>query len=1188
MKKSYYSILMALGALSLFSFSFSLQADESLQISELRIRPTSLVARSDLPRQRVEVSLQSSKAVEGLKLFVLDGHKTIAEMDVDALKQGSNTFVRMLPVPQEKLKTRWLLKDTQGKLLAEENLAWEKPRHWTLYIIKSTHTDIGLHNSQYIQRKMSVDYLDKAEKLVDQTADWPDASRYRYVMEGAWVWGNYEQDRSEEAALAAAKNYIQPGLIGVGGAAAGNHTQAYGMEELCRSAYYRQAMKERWDISTDTMMMCDINGMTWSLVAPYADAGFKNIFFAPNQWNPLPSTLNKMDKSKVGAKWNPDAGGGGSRVDVRWDSPLPMVFYWGGADDKSKLLVWTSTQYGMGGSAFGLISGRSMNIDKVTPLLAGQLAKMEKRYPYDVWLFAEYNDDEPPNLGIATFAKEWNAAWCSPEFRTVGNLSEPFNRLREKFDAQIPLLRGDMTCGWAQHTITVPELLAQKRDADRLLPTAEKLAALARVADPAYNYPAVEFRRAWDGLIWNDEHSYGTSGYKGRRVFETWMQHRDWIDKAEQTARYESRRALEALSGKIGVSCDSVVCFNPTLIPRCEVAEVTLKSGKAVKFMTPEIPSFGYLAIPLSQLKENTAAVSEVFQTLPTIENRFYRITFAEDGSITSLFDKELERELLDKKATFRCNQFVYTQDNHKTFVSPKKAVFEKVSDIFGQTIVAKMDDPVSGASIEQRVSLPVDEKRIEIDNKFSHVCDLFNTNRYYRYGYYAFPFDVPKGTFHAQLNGCIAVPKTDTTGHGTEAYLAAREWVGIDSPSFGVALIQLDSHLVEFGKIHPDKTEAGTPFASSHLYSYLFTDWLQMHTTGGSYINPRYRYVIYSHKGDYRQGNVSRLAERIACPLMTTLIPAQAGPLPEKQSFLSVDSPRVSLLTLKMSEAPGRGLIARFHETDGEEIGRITFHHALGNKLRLTRCSLVEQDRAPLEDNGLTLGKFDYVTLRLEQPSDSISGMVVPALKSQTVSDCCISFRWDAVPGASQYAVYRGGYRAFKPDEFHYLTTVTEPVFEDKNLSPWQTYCYRVGPIHASMHQGHVSDVLEIRTAADENSPPAAIGSVYTGLITEPKAANGEYMDNLYLIWGQNMESDISHYELYRSEISGFKPSSTNFLTDVKLGPYRVGRYEDRGLKLHTTYFYRIRAVDKTANSGPFSAEFSGTTKEPYRGNDK
>ena len=109
----------------------------------------------------------------------------------------------------------------------------------------------------------------------------------------------------------------------------------------------------------------------------------------------------------------------------------------------------------------------------------------------------------------------------------------------------------------------------------------------------------------------------------------------------------------------------------------------------------------------------------------------------------------------------------------------------------------------------------------------------------------------------------------------------------------------------------------------------------------------------------------------------------------------------------------------------------------------------------------------------------------------------------------------------------------------------------------------------------------PAPIGAVYTGLITKPRAAAGEHSGHLYLLWGANVEEDLSHYRLYRSEASGFTPCEASFLADVLPEAYRVGRYEDTELKTHTTYYYRVCAVSKQGVCGEMSQEFSGITRE-------
>ena len=117
---------------------------------------------------------------------------------------------------------------------------------------------------------------------------------------------------------------------------------------------------------------------------------------------------------------------------------------------------------------------------------------------------------------------------------------------------------------------------------------------------------------------------------------------------------------------------------------------------------------------------------------------------------------------------------------------------------------------------------------------------------------------------------------------------------------------------------------------------------------------------------------------------------------------------------------------------------------------------------------------------------------------------------------------------------------------------------------------------------AKGENGAPAPIGSYYTGLITAPRAARGEEEGHLYLLWGRSREEDFSHYELYRSEVSGFEPDEQSLVAKIFQEPeYVVGRYVDKGLKEHTCYYYRVCAVNDKGQRSQMSREFSAYTKE-------
>lgn len=1169
------------------------------KVKDFEITPTSLVLQGSPPLQQIDLLIESEDTIDMCILKVFSGDELLGGKVLSSIGKGTNRVSVFLPEPEKSLKTRWVLSNSSG-ILFEKDLIWNTPRHWTIYVIKSSHVDIGLHDPQYKQRHMTSGLIDQAIQLSDNTSHWPDVSRYRYVVEGLWWWLNYPQDRSEQVGNKVVEKYIRSGIIGVGASHSGNHTQVYGMEELCRSTYYAQEVRNRWGIEGETMIVADINGISWPLVTAYADAGIKNLIFLPNAWNALAnpdSVKGGVNDSRVTFGAND---GGVSRIAVGWGSKLPHLFYWQGANSKSRILVWTNPHYSSTGYDFG-VNASSPEVG--APKMVKQLNLLESRYPYNIWLASYYVDNEKPNNNFSTLAKEWNARWRWPELRTVGDLSEPFREVEKRSGDKIPTLSGAITGGWAQHPVSTPNLLATKFEADRFLPTAEKLATLARLTNPDYIYPTLAFRRAWDALVCNDEHGYGTSYYSGRPVYDTWMQKKDWIEQAMATAKKESDRALKVLAAQVTANTPSVFVFNPTLLPRSEIVKinipkscsglhsvicpdgssaVTTVDGDKLIFKTSEIPSMGYALFPLSRGDAN-AVKRQTSSKPPYIENTFYRVTFNEDGAINSIFDKQLLRELVDKSALYQCNQFVYTKDLHKNFSSPSNARFEIETSPLEQTVIARMDDPVSGAAIEQRVTLPAHEKRIDIDNRLNHVRDLASKERWHRFGYYAFPFNVPQGKFRIGLNGCNVDPYEDQTGLGTDTYHAARDWAYIGNKEFGVALVQYDSQLIECGKIHEKKNTFGERPTSSHLYSYIFNDWLYGHAyvTGPSYINLRYRYVIYSHAGNFHDANVAQFAERAVAPVQTTVIQkAQKGNRPASPfSFLSVDRPNVSLLTLKLSETPGRGLIARFHETDGIPIDSMNFKFDWVEDLQLTSCSITEEDHEIPNRRTIALSPFDYATVRFEERGAAPSS---PKLTIAEVSDKTVELNWSPVPNACQYNLYRGEYANFVPDQYHLMATTCETAFTDDWLKAGTTYYYRIAAVDVGTRQGEASKEAQGTTLSEGNSPPAKVGTVYTGLISNPRAWRGDTPDLLYLQWGQNQETDLSHYELFRSESPDFELNKDSFVAKVIPGPYVVVPFEDKGLKQNTAYYYRVRAVDHDGHKGLPSEVFMGITREP------
>lgn len=1042
------------------------------------ITPLSIITR-DGGLQRLDITATLARPTHAT-LTILDGDTQLLPPTPLTLNAGSSTATILLPPPPKTLRNlRWLLHDHDGNLLDETTQDWPAPRHTTFHIMISAHTDIGLHNSQYIQRYNASRFLDQAAELIRQTADRNPNDRYRFTCEGTWFWNNYADDRGPQAAQNLLDGPVANGDLGICCGIAGNVTQTFGLEELCRATTHRARLdRQLHGHAARTMSMIDNNGMSMTIIQPLADAGFQNVIFAPNQWNPLPSTIWKRNDDIPGAIWNPDAAGGGSRIDVRYDSALPMLFFWQPSHDSSRrLLVWAATQYASGAWRLGL-SPNSKPSPQQLALMERRIAQFlplfEQKYPYDLWLMPCYQDDQPPSLDLTNCIRDWNATYAWPQIRTLGNPDTPFDDIRNRFADHIPVLTGDITGGWYQLATAVADTLIPKYDADRSLPTAEKFAAVAALVAPDdYQYPTTDFQRAWDALLWNDEHSYGASGYQGQRVYETWMQHRDWIRLAAKTASDETSRAISAIVSHIPAQFNTLVAFNPTAQRRYELITVNDRYATIA-----ELPPLGYRTLIQTDFLPCPTSVSTPTEP-PTVQNDFYRLSFARDGSIASIVDRRLKRELLDTNAPFHANQCAYTQDNHASFHSWPDATFTvAISDIM-TTVTAAFHDDTTGADFTQTVQLPAYERRIDITNTISHFRALVNASRYRRFAYYAFPFNVPNSPRRlVHLNGTVAEYAKSVTAHGTDTYMAAREWLCAENDDFGIALLTDDTQLFEFDHIHPDKTDAGNPGSGSAIYSYFANDWVQMHIPGGGqHLHFSLRYAIVSYEGNHRQAGIPQLAERFANPVFSTVIPKQQGSLPEDQcSFLNADGTRI--LTLKRAD-DGNGLVARLYSPDGSTPTSPNFSSDLLPTITATPCT---PDERPADAAAANFATWRLNPTTIHLPERQPEPLAAPhgAPYSGLIANLCaasgedpghIYLLWGQVqnPTPDHYLVFR----AESPDQLSDAQPIASVQpgpyrvvsFQDRGLREHHRYAYAIQPVYPSGQTGPRSNIASAHT---------------------------------------------------------------------------------------------------------------------------
>ncbi|RLE67006.1 MAG: hypothetical protein DRJ38_00100 [Thermoprotei archaeon] len=205
-------------------------------------------------------------------------------------------------------------------------------------------------------------------------------------------------------------------------------------------------------------------------------------------------------------------------------------------------------------------------------------------------------------------------------------------------------------------------------------------------------------------------------------------------------------------------------------------------------------------------------------------------------------------------------------------------------------------------------------------------------------------------------------------------------------------------------------------------------------------------------------------------------------------------------------------------------------------------------------------LGIYPVASSQLDNPPGPPSA---PTGLTATSEPGAIRLQWNANTEADLdgYIIYRD---TSSPASTEYVKT-SSTVFVDTNVEVGTTYYYR---IKAYDRAGNLSDFSSEVSASPQplsegldypEGPPATP----TGLIATPS------IKGIILEWDPNTEADLDHYVIYRGTSSS--PTTEYARTASTI-------FVDNKVDYGTTYYYRIKAVDRVGNASDYSDEVSAS----------
>ena len=855
------------------------------------------------------------------------------------------------------------------------NLSLTPERTWTVFVVPHTHVDIGYTDYQGKVAEQQAQTLIEAARLIKEHPE------FRFATDGSWnlkqlMETRSQPDRNQVLSL------IRDNKIGLPADYFNLLTGYASLETLYRSLYYTKSLSREYHLPFDYATTTDVPSYTAAYPSVLASAGVHYWAVGANQ-----------DRAPV-------------LQHEHWNEKSP--FWWEGPDG-NKVLFW----YSWGYSQIGHFFTPTPNNDLIRASLPIVLAPYDKpEYKPDaVLMYGAQFENTALHPQLATFVDGWNQAYAYPRLQ-YATFADFFRYIETHYGSSLATYKGDMGPYWEDGIGADAYYAAIDRQNQSDALSAETLSSMAHLLNPDYHPPRAELQHAWNNILLFAEHTWGAGNSVSQPDTEQAAGQLAVKDNFATQAHFElndvRQRAIAELAGNISVPVSTVIVFNSQNWKRDALVQTDLEKNQRlvdlstnqdvpvelmwqkenffhVRFLARDLPAAGYKCFAIESAP-GTAPQSGEVSTNPIVENQFYRITVdPQSGAVQSIFDKQLDTELVANGSPYKFGQYVYVTGggNFTRMVHPYPAypavqlAVHPASDgkylgttktPWGYKISLRSSD-VNTPGVGLEILLFNDQKKIEFD----YTVDKTYTTA--KEGvYFAFPAAVEQPHFAYGIQQGWLDPAHDLMKGASLEWFTVQKWMAVHDAGLSVGIIPIDAPLASFGDINRGLWPGEFHPQSSTLFSYAMNNYWHTNYRAGQGGTFTFRYVVTSAES-FDPAALSRLGwQSMEAPATGQIashekVEGSEAPLPAGgTSFLQIDNPNVALVTWKLAE-DGKGTILRLEEIAGKaEDVNISFPHASVQAASL--CNSVEDElhTLPVVANGIhvTLRPNEVATLRI------------------------------------------------------------------------------------------------------------------------------------------------------------------------------------------------------------------------------
>ena len=797
-------------------------------------------------------------------------------------------------------------------------------KKWTLYLVPHVHLDVGYTDYQAKVSAIQSRILDEAMDLAEKHPG------FRFSTDGSWNLEQYLKLRSpkEQQRIVQA---IHNGQIYIPAQSSNVLTGFPTAEALIRSLYPSANFSRAHGTPFNYANITDVPSYSWSYASVLAAAGIPYLLAGSNNDRAPVLMLGRLNER----------------------SP----YYWEGPDG-GRVLFWYSRHYMQMQFLFGLPPLIETG-EEILPLFLQMYEHPDYRADAAIIFGTQVeNTDLFPQQ--ATLADDWNAQFAYPRLEYSG-FHDALNSIAHQFGNDIPTVRGDGGPYWEDGIGSDAFYAALERENESRAPSAEKLATISSLVNPRLAPNRDELASMWSNIVLMDEHTWTSwNSVSDPDSSEAIEQLRVKDSRATTAAALRDdvlRSSMASLADSIAAGVDSIIVFNPLSWQRSGEVTIDLDRGmeiadrrtgqtvpflvvhdgenfQRVEFLANDVPGAGYKVYILRHSQTPVPAPQTSAAT--TIESPFYRVELdPASGAVRSIFDKQLQRELVDPASPWRFGQCLYVTggDQEPNSILQYRAVSPQpklnVHPASAGRLVSVERTPSGWLARLESSALNVPHITTEIrlfdsEKKIEFVENLDKQEEMKKEAlYFAFPFAMNHPRFQYEIQNGVVDPAKDMYPGAGREWFSVQHWVSVEQDGLAGTLMPLDTPLVTLGDINRGAWPTEFGQRPGAIFAYAMNNY--WHTNyraeqGGKF---RFRFVVTSASTTDPPA-LSRMGWEEVTPLEQDQIRSQdkalnlPSPLDGRDGrFLILDDPDLLFDTWKPAE-DGNGTILRLIDLGG------------------------------------------------------------------------------------------------------------------------------------------------------------------------------------------------------------------------------------------------------------------------------